>query len=310
MEILRFLEQYRTPVLDAFFLLVTRLGEETVFLVLALVLFWCVDKRVGYYLITVGFVGTVFNQLLKILCAVPRPWVRDPDLHPVEGAIAAAQGYSFPSGHTQTITGISGSLSLVYRRRWVIVLLCAATGLVAFSRLYLGVHTPADVLTSLFLGVLLSCVLFPVYRNLYREGRALYGVLAGLCCGSLLLLLAVRLRAGAPVDGILHTDLKNAATLVGCAFGFLIVYIADRGWLRFPTAVRRPYLQLIKAVVGIALLLAVKEGLKPLLNPWLGLYWGSCVRYFLTVLAAGVAWPACFRFFAPKPDHQQEDSGV
>ena len=76
------------------------------------------------------------------------------------------------------------------------------------------------------------------------------------------------------------------------------------------TAVRRPYLQLIKAVVGIALLLAVKEGLKPLLNPWLGLYWGSCVRYFLTVLAAGVAWPACFRFFAPKPDHQQEDTGV
>ena len=57
MELLYLLESIRTPMLDEIMLLITRLGEETAFLVTALIVFWCVDKRKGYYIMAVGFFG-------------------------------------------------------------------------------------------------------------------------------------------------------------------------------------------------------------------------------------------------------------
>lgn len=99
MALLYLLEKIRMPVLNEFMLIITRLGEETAFLVIALILFWCVDKRRGYYIMSVGFLGTMANQFLKLLCRIPRPWVLDGNFTILEGARKAATGYSFPSGN-------------------------------------------------------------------------------------------------------------------------------------------------------------------------------------------------------------------
>ena len=66
MSFLYYLESIRSPFLDSVFSLVTRAGEETLFIVVALLLFWCLDKRQGYYVMLVGFLGTTINQFLKI----------------------------------------------------------------------------------------------------------------------------------------------------------------------------------------------------------------------------------------------------
>ena len=102
MEFLRLLESVRVPALDAFFSAVTYLGDELAFMALALLLFWCVDKRTGYYVFVVGLFGTLANQFLKILCRVPRPWVLDPGFTIVESARAAATGYSSRPGTRRT----------------------------------------------------------------------------------------------------------------------------------------------------------------------------------------------------------------
>ena len=81
--------------------------------------FWCVSKEEGYYLLFVGFFGTVLNQFLKLLCRIPRPWVLDPNFTIVESARAAATGYSFPSGHTQNAVGTFGAMALRTERKWV-----------------------------------------------------------------------------------------------------------------------------------------------------------------------------------------------
>ena len=75
MEVLYFLEGIRNPFLDRLMMLITNLGSETAFLAIALILFWCVNKRQGYYIMSVGFVGTILSQAMKILCRIPRPWV-------------------------------------------------------------------------------------------------------------------------------------------------------------------------------------------------------------------------------------------
>ena len=100
MGILYFFESIRSPVLDQIMSLITHLGEEAVFLVAALLIFWCVDKNRGYYLMAVGFVGTILNQFLKLVFRIPRPWVRDPNFTIVESARAAAT--AFPAAIPRT----------------------------------------------------------------------------------------------------------------------------------------------------------------------------------------------------------------
>ena len=105
MAFLEWLSNLRTPWLDKFMLAITYLGSEIAFLVIALIIFWCTDKRKGYYILSVGFVGTILNQFMKLWFRVPRPWILKPGFTPVEGAVSDAGGYSFPSGHTQTAVG-------------------------------------------------------------------------------------------------------------------------------------------------------------------------------------------------------------
>ena len=119
MELLYLFEKIRNPVLDFFFSLITHVGEETVFLVVALVVFWCVGKRDGYYMLISGLVGTVINQAAKLFFKIPRPWVKDPSFTIVESARAEATGYSFPSGHTQNVSTTFGTLARGTRHRGV-----------------------------------------------------------------------------------------------------------------------------------------------------------------------------------------------
>lgn len=86
MDFLRFLEGIRTPVATAIFSFLTYFGDELFFMVLAITVFWCVSKRYGYYILAVGFLGTVLNQFMKLWFRVPRPWVLDPDFTIVESA--------------------------------------------------------------------------------------------------------------------------------------------------------------------------------------------------------------------------------
>ena len=90
MEVLYFLESIRNPVLNVLMQGITELGGEVVFLAAAIIIFWCVDKKCGYYMMTVGFSGIIVNQFLKLWFRIPRPWVKNPGFTIVESARAAA----------------------------------------------------------------------------------------------------------------------------------------------------------------------------------------------------------------------------
>jgi len=166
------------PVLNELMLAVTTLGEETAFLVIGLIIFWCVDKRKGYYVMAVGFAGTMLNQIMKLSFRIPRPWVLDPQFPILEQAREAAAGYSFPSGHTQTAVGTFGCLAVSTEKKWWRITCVILAVMVGFSRMYVGVHTPADVLA----GAAVACLLIWLLRKpvLYGENRALKTTFAAL----------------------------------------------------------------------------------------------------------------------------------
>src|SRR5699024_8918585 len=97
--------------------------------------------------------GRLLVPVAKLSTCVYRPWVRDARVHPAAAALETATGYSFPSGHTQSAAAIYGSVGLWYgrKRRWLAVLMVVMILLTAFSRNYLGVHTPQDVLAGMAL---------------------------------------------------------------------------------------------------------------------------------------------------------------
>ena len=166
MSFLYFLEGLRNPVLDALFSFITLFGEETIFMVIGMVFFWCIDKYQGYYLLSTGFVGTMINQFLKMCFRIPRPWVKDPNFTIVESAREAATGYSFPSGHTQTSVGLMGGIARANKNKIVRGICLALCALVPLSRMYLGVHTPADVCVSIVVaGILIFRIVFFNFFN-------------------------------------------------------------------------------------------------------------------------------------------------
>ena len=299
MSFLYFLESIRNPVFDFIFSLITHIGEETVFLVVAIFFFWCVSKREGYYVMIVGFVGTVVNQILKLAFRISRPWVIDPDFSAVESAIPEATGYSFPSGHTQNVTGTFGSIARSSTRKGVRIFGIVIIVLVAFSRMYLGVHTPLDVCTSLLIGAALTFALYPVFKSEERFSKFMPLVVLGSCLLSIVFLLYVLLTP----DNIheaenLASGIKNAFTLLGCTAGLVVVYTVDSKWIKFDTDAPW-YAQIIKLAVGLACVLGIKAGLSAPLTALFGNeYIARAVRYFIVVLFAGCLWPLSFPYFA------------
>ena len=299
MEFLYLLEKIRNPVLDAFFSFVTLLGDETVFLGIAICILWCVSKRDGYYVLSVGLFGLVVNQVMKLTCAVPRPWVRDPDFTIVESAREAAHGYSFPSGHSQNATGTFGAVAVFAKPLWLKITSVTVAALIIFSRLYLGVHTPADVLFSLGLGVILLVALRPLFASDERFERFMPPILAVGVVLSILMTVYFECvpEAGLDPDNLLSAR-ETAATLLGCIVGLVLVYTLDRLVLHFDT--RAPwYAQIIKLAVGFAIVLLLKSLLKaPLGAIFEDDLIARAVRYFLIVLFAGGVWPLTFPYLA------------
>ena len=297
MEILYLLEKIRLPVLNEFMLLITQFGEETAFLVVALVLFWCVSKKTGYYVLSVGFIGTLGNQFMKLLFRIPRPWVLDPDFTILEQAREAATGYSFPSGHTQSAVGTFGAIAHTASKRWIRVIAITIAVLVPFSRMYIGVHTPADVLVAAALAAMLILLLRPVYFS--NNGKYIPALLGGmllLAIGYMCFVIFYPFPKNIDTHN-LASGITNAYTLFGALLGLIVVYILDEMWLNFPTKAVW-WAQIIKVIGGLLIVLAVKSGLKEPLNALFGEYIGRSVRYFLIVIVAGVVWPLSFKLLS------------
>ena len=304
MGFLRLLAAGRTAVLDGFFSGLTYFGSELAFMAAALLMFWCIDKRQGYYVFLVGAFGTICNQFLKLAFRIPRPWVLDPEFQIVESARAGATGYSFPSGHTQNIVGTTASIFASRKERWVRIVCAVLMVLVPFSRMYLGVHTPLDVGVAFLTALALAAALYPAFRTEQAAKKTTPWILLGaaVLCGGYLVYASSLARCDWPAGSedlanITH-GLKNAYTMMGALLGFLIVYFADEKKLRFD--VHAPFWgQVLKLVLGLALIVAIKAGLKPLLvTLFAGSQAESFVRYFVIVIFAGIVWPLTFPFFA------------
>ncbi len=301
MQFLYFLEGIRNPVLDAVMSFFTLFGDETVFIILAMILFWCVDKREGYYMLTVGFVGTQINNFLKVNFRVDRPWVRDPAFKPVESAIEGAGGYSFPSGHTQSSVGSFGAVARWEKNKIVRIICIAFCVIVPFSRMYLGVHTPADVLASYAIALVLIFAFCPIFKTIDKKPKAMRVLMAVLLAWSVFQVVFMELfpfPSDADAERIL-SGVKNAYKMLGAVGGLWVVYELDNKYIRFDTKAVW-WAQIVKTVAGLGITLGIKELCYVVFGAFVPSPADRAFSYFFMVIFAGVVWPLTFKLFGEK----------
>ncbi len=296
MQLLYLFEKIRNPILDAFFSFVTTFGEETAFLVVAIAIFWCVNKRQGYFVLLTGFFGTLINQFMKLLFKVPRPWVIDRGFTIVESAREAATGYSFPSGHTQSAVATFGAVFMKAKYSWVKYTALAIAILVPLSRMYLGVHTPWDVLAAIAVAVILLIVFDPIFSDERLFKRAMPFIIAAVMALAIGFYIYAVVFNGNNTDENYVSAAKNARTFMGCTLALAPIYALDRFVIRFRTDAKW-YAQIIKLALGLGIVLLIKSLLKAPLYGILGEN-ERIVRYFLIVIFAGGVWPLTFELFS------------
>ena len=179
MDIIRSVQQVASPFLDQLMLSITELGSERAYVALLVIAYLAFDPARGRRLTVYFLAGFYLNQLLKGVFDTARPFELDPSLLRLEEARGTAIGAGFPSGHAQSSATFWGLAALYVRRRSFTVVAVTLVVLVSFSRLYLGVHLPADVFGGVLIG--LAVVSFgAALDRLWRPPPAVLGVLLGI----------------------------------------------------------------------------------------------------------------------------------
>ncbi len=143
--LIEWLQRFRTPWLDAFFIGVTTLGDAAFYVLALAIIYLLVDRRKGYVLATIAVGSALLNDGLKAFFNEPRP---PEELHVVE-----EDGLGFPSGHAQASTVFWGTLARMYPRWRTWLVAGAFIVLVSLSRVYLGVHTLRQVTAGVLVGL-------------------------------------------------------------------------------------------------------------------------------------------------------------
>lgn len=273
------IQQFSSPLLDTIFKGITFLGNEEYYILSIPLLFWLYDKKSALRFGAFFLFSAYINSFIKHIFKVPRPPL---ELHKIEQG-----GYSFPSGHAQGNTSFWGYLAVQIKKKWAYIIAAVLFCLVAFSRVYLGVHFPSDIIAGIIIGLLWIALYELAMSKIKLKLNRWQWFLASL--GLCVIMLIIHPRGDGPL---------TAGFLLGALWGYrleadFVGFNVKANWWQ----------NIIKAFVGLVGLFAVRMGLKPVLMALMGnpeegaaLFHGATViRYFFMGIWVALAAPWFFR---------------
>jgi len=259
------IQQIDTPLLDSFFRAITSLGDELFYLLLFPFLLWCVDFYLGIRVGIIFLLSVYLNNGLKEIFQQPRPFDILPEIQKVH-----AYGYGFPSGHAQSSLVVWGSIAYWKKQTWIRNLSVLLILLIGFSRIYLGVHFPTDILGGWLFGGLilgLSYFIFLKVKLDFIQGNMIFKII-GITLFPLILL---QIQSSPDI-------ISSVAALTGIGYG-LLLFLSFIGEIRPGNWLKR----LISFLVGVIGIGIIYLGLK-LILPSEGQSFYQLSRFFRYLL--------------------------
>lgn len=298
-------------IFDEFFNAISKFAVD-IMPYLPFIIFWCVNKKWGYrYLFTLG-IGELVNGIIKLTVCAYRPWIRSELIEPAGDSKKAATGYSFPSGHTMSGTSTFGTTFAWQRkeRKWLAVVCGVMIALTGFSRNFLGVHTPQDVIVGFSEAVIIIIVVGICQNKIGGDDKkldilSLVGAAAVICT---LIYIKTKSYPMDYVDDVLLVDpqkmMNDCFKACGAFLGLLAGSYIERNYIRYEIPEGSKSLPIL-GFAGFMIAFGWKEYFAPAtVVAALGGHWGNlvsrCILWFFVV----AVWPLMIRkWTAPQTDN-------
>ena len=310
-DILLFLQEFRNGLgacLVKFLSHMTFLGEMNTVLIIMALIYWCVSKEYGTYFL-MGWNGNrVVNGLLKVTACAYRPWIRDARVVPDSDAIVTATGYSFPSGHTMNAASLFGGGAIRKELTKALrIVLGIVLVLIAFSRIYLGVHTPQDILIGTCAGLLVMWGTSKLLAWLEKHpSKDLLVMGAGIAIAVAVAVFAA--LKSYPVDyndaGELLVDGAKMANDtykgVGWCIGFFVGWVLEKRYIKFSTDV--PMMtRVTRLATGLFCFYIISLILTPLIKEFIHGAGGIIISCFIEMFFVVFLFPLCMKRLEKTP---------
>ncbi|MDN5343684.1 MAG: hypothetical protein PWP28_2564 [Oceanotoga sp.] len=269
LEILKSIQSINNNFFDVFFEIITIFGEELFIIPVLAVIYWGIDKRFGEYIGFSIFSSLLVNNFLKDIFKFNRP-IGEENIRSLR--VETATGYSFPSGHSQGAGTFYSSLSFYIRKKTIYFFSFIMIILIGFSRLYLGVHYPKDVLVGIILGVFISYITYFFYYRVLSRNK-MYIIL---------------LMIFAPL--LLFVESADFYKIYGSYFGFVLGIILEKKYINFNTDIKF-IKKFLRIFLGIGLIFILKISLK---NFFVDHVIFDMIRYFFIVFFGIGIYPMIF----------------
>jgi membrane-associated phospholipid phosphatase len=248
----------------------TSLGYEDFYLLILPLLYWSIDARLGLRVGLILITSSGVNELFKLAFAGPRPYWISTQVNPY----SAETSFGVPSGHAQHAVSVWGMMAAYLGKPWSWIVAVALMFLIGFSRMYLGVHFPHDVIVGWLIGACILTIFVRVWdgaaarvRAMSLGGQMVLAFLASMilvAIGGLLVnglggyqlpeeWLANALRAGAEPDPVsMDGILTSGGLLFGLGSG--AAWIMSRGGFQAGGPITKRALRYVVGLVGVVIL--------------------------------------------------------
>lgn len=324
-SILLALQQLRDSLpsfVSTFFELFSKIGDGPALVALVFVVYWCISKRAGQFACVAFSAGNFVGQLLKNTICAYRPWVRDASIIPVEGSIEGAGGYSFPSGHTIGTATSLGSFAWLARKkhRWITVVCVIFILLMMFSRNFLGVHTPQDVLVGLLVALIFIALTQLFFNWIGRYDALMPGhnkdiiamVVVLVVCALSIAFVILKPYPMDYVDGVLLVDpvtmQKGSFEAAGILSGFAIAWVLERRLVGFTTDSLDTKTRIVRFVIGVALVGITYVATDVIFKAIMPYNWAKLFAMFAVVFIAVFVAPLVFNKVENRKQYSGEDA--
>ncbi|MFC2055634.1 phosphatase PAP2 family protein [Chloroflexota bacterium] len=288
------IEAMHNDILDGFFPIITMFGDEMGIIVIMSLVYWCVNKRVGQTITFAYLYTAALGTWIKELFGIPRP--DDPAFENILNKSGISKRISpliyehppsFLSLHTQGAVVVWGYMAYAFKKTWFTILAVILITLIAFSRMYVGVHFPQDVIGGLIVGIVYLVVLIwaePYVRDwLSKQSNVRRYALAILI----------------PLVVWILNPVEANATSMGAAIGMGVGFVLEGQTLGY-SASGKMWRRVLRGAIGLVLIFAVFFGLDILfsffdesMGETMALVW-RLIRYALLGFAGGFVVPWFF----------------